>query len=190
MIKRTPIKRKTCKGENCLRYPTIGFSGWCWSCAPDEVKGKVKSKREQQQKVSNTRKVASNKLRLDDYKENVGLDLFFGNAAIELSKHPYCENCGEFIDERFYKAATAHVLPKRKVFGFPSVACNPLNKLFLGSGCGCHHEYDTSWDDASKMQIWSKVVLIFIELYPFIEEKEKKNIPEILRLHIPEKISQ
>ena len=108
------------------------------------------------------------------------LEIFFEIAAQELQFKPYCEECGEFIPSDYYRAATAHVIPKRKDFGFPSVATNPINKLFLGAGCGCHSKYDISWESASKMKIWPKAVVIFKKLYKFISESELKNIPDIL----------
>ena len=105
------------------------------------------------------------------------LQRYFAEAAKIISMRPYCENCGIFIPEKFYRAASAHVLPKRKEFGFPSVATNIENLLVLGPGCGCHSKYDSSWDKASTMNIWGKAVLIFKNLYPFIDKKEHKNIP-------------
>jgi hypothetical protein len=113
------------------------------------------------------------------------LQNFFREAEIELSKHPKCEECGANIPHIFYRASVAHVLPKRKEFGFPSVQSHPLNKLFLGSGCGCHKKYDDTWEAASKMKIWPKVIVIFQELYPFIHPSEHKNIPDVLRPYIP-----
>jgi len=107
------------------------------------------------------------------------MDLFWLTAEKELAAHPYCMECGEFIPPAFYRAATAHVLPKRKEYGFPSVAANLLNKIFLGAGCGCHNLYDNTWEDAAKMKVFPLAVSIFKKLYPFIHPSERKNIPEV-----------
>jgi len=102
----------------------------------------------------------------------------------ELAKNPICAECGAWIPPAFYRAAIAHVLPKRKEYGFPSVARHPLNKMFLGAGCGCHKKYDDTWEGASQMKIWSTAIIIFVEIYPFIHPDEYKNIPDILRPYI------
>jgi hypothetical protein len=91
-----------------------------------------------------------------------------------------CWECGVHIPATYFRAATAHVLPKRKEYGFPSVSVHPKNYLILGAGCGCHDRYDRSWEDASKMKIWGEAVKRFKEIYPFIKESEHKNIPEVL----------
>jgi len=88
----------------------------------------------------------------------------------------HCWNCGEFIHVAFARAATAHILPKRKNM-FPSVATHPENYLILGAGCGCHSEYDRSWDDASKMQVWPKVVERFLLIKDDI--KDATPIPDV-----------
>ena len=49
---------------------------------------------------------------------------------------------------------------------------------------GCHDRYDKTWEDASKMKVWPIAVAKFRLIYPFIDESEKKNIPEILRKEI------
>lgn len=115
-------------------------------------------------------------------KENsndVELDLWFRYMAIEMAKRPWCEECGAWIPPNFYRSATAHILPKKKEYGFPSVSTHPKNVLFLGAGCGCHNKTHR-WDKFSKMKVWPLAVAAFKEIYPFIAEEEKKNIPQIL----------
>ncbi len=110
---------------------------------------------------------------------------------------PKCENCGMeahwLLEEKYamiWRACQAHLLPKKKNFGFPSLRNNLDNHAVLfpswgGLLCGCHGWYDSSWYNASTMDIWPKAKEIIIEkLIPLVPEKEKKNIPEIL---IPEK---
>ncbi|MDB5200541.1 MAG: hypothetical protein JWO92_2504 [Chitinophagaceae bacterium] len=103
--------------------------------------------------------------------------------AIDKKECPYafthCQECGKIILKAFMRAAIAHVLPKKKN-QFPSVATHENNYIILGAGCGCHNKYDKSWDDASQMKVWPLAVSKFLEIYPFIASKEKKNIPDIL----------
>lgn len=90
-----------------------------------------------------------------------------------------CWNCGEVILKPFARTAIAHILPKRKN-QFPSVATQPMNYLILGAGCGCHNEFDTSWSDASKMQVWKKAVERFLIFQHAISAEEFKRLPEVL----------
>lgn len=90
----------------------------------------------------------------------------------------HCWNCGEFIPQPFIKAATAHVLPKRDN-QFPSVATHPVNYMILGAGCGCHNEYDRSWKDASKMQVWKIAIERLGLMYYDITPIERKKVPDV-----------
>lgn len=128
------------------------------------------------------------------------MDLYWLMAEKELAKHPYCMECGASIPKYLYiqqddgtrkvsinayRAATAHVLPKRERYGFPSVADNPINRLFLGSGCGCHNRFDASWQSASQMKVFPAAIEIFRQLYPLLDPAERKNIPDVFMPHIP-----
>lgn len=105
---------------------------------------------------------------------------------------PVCWECGMEAGwlktpgyEKIWKACQAHILPKKKSFGFPSIATNPINHMVLfpswgGHLCGCHGFYDSGWYNATTMKIWSKVLQRFKLLYPLIADNEKKNIPEAL----------
>lgn len=112
------------------------------------------------------------------------LQRYFAEAAKIISMNPYCMECGAFIPEAYYRAASAHVLPKRKEYGFPSVCTMIENLLVLGAGCGCHDKYDRTWEDAATMKVFPKAIEIFKFLYPFIHPSERKNIPEVLRQEI------
>lgn len=98
----------------------------------------------------------------------------------DVAANPFCQECKEPISKKYCRAAVAHCLPKRKEYGFPSLATNPINKLILGAGCGCHSRYDRSWEDAAKMKVWPLAVEIFKQLYHLIPANEKKNIPDLL----------
>lgn len=85
-----------------------------------------------------------------------------------------------------WRACQAHILPKKKVFGFPSIATHDDNHIVLfpswgGFLCGCHGFYDSNWYNATTMKIWPLVVETFkTKLYPLIRPNEQKNIPEQL----------
>lgn len=116
--------------------------------------------------------------------EGEGLPLWF-KVKMELNE-PRCAECGAYKPSlkqwpQGWKSCQAHLLPKKH---FKSISTHPLNCLVLGSGfsglCHCHDDYDHDWERASKMKIWPEVCRRFLILYPFIAEKEKKFIPEVL----------
>jgi hypothetical protein len=119
---------------------------------------------------------------------------------MEVSE-PVCAECGmradwlkeEQVDEKkrevyrlMWRACQAHILPKKKVYGFPSLATNMDNHIVLfpswgGHLCGCHGFYDSNWYNASTMKIWTDIVKTFTDkLNNLIPEAERKNIPEVL----------
>ena len=150
---------------------------------PKKLIKKVSDKR--QQKINEQREAAS---------ENA-LDLWFEKGMKECE--PVCAECGfraDWLKEEKYKeiwrACQAHILPKRKEYGFTSIAANNDNRIILfpswgGLLCGHHGYYDSNWYNASTMKIWPKVLeIIKDKLIPCIAEKEYKNIPEIILKHI------
>lgn len=187
------IIQKKCKC-GCGKYPTMGYQGYNADCRQDLKKDKLDKHKKKQAlagDLSSIRKLAAPAI--EDKIEDAQMSLYWMLAKRELAKNPKCMNCGAFIPEKIkqigkkfsldgYRCATAHVLPKRKEYGFPSVAANPINRLFLGSaigGCGCHDDYDSSWEKASTMKIWPLAVEIFKQLYPLIHPSERKSIPEV-----------
>lgn len=182
------IKKKMCKC-GCGKWPSVSYKGYNASCAPQEVKDMVMGKRRSTKTASLKR--ISLKLRADNYAgkgisrpeekvPRIALESFFDHVAKIIDLNPRCWECGKFIPKSFYRAASAHVLPKRKEYGFPSISANLDNYLVLGSGCGCHQKYDSSWEQAAKMKVWEKVVIKFKILYPLISPAEHKNIPDVL----------
>lgn len=68
---------------------------------------------------------------------------FFIRMAIKMPAN--CENCGQSFNAfslEDKRCVTAHILAKRKEYGFPSVADNDDNCIFLGTHCGCHDYFD------------------------------------------------
>lgn len=87
-----------------------------------------------------------------------------------------CDNCGKAIkyqlkskDTWVSRGAICHILPKSK---FPSIALN-INNYFVGC-LACHSDYDSSWDKASKMQVFALAKKKFKILKPLITESLTK----------------
>lgn len=142
--------------------------------------------------------IASEKAEREN-KTDVGLDKWFEERM--ATSEPVCAECGMRADwllepqedakksaayKLMWRACQAHILPKKKTYGFPSIATNPENHIILfpswgGHLCGCHGFYDSNWYNASTMKIWPQVLQTMKKkLLPFIAENEKKNIPEQL----------
>ncbi len=91
-----------------------------------------------------------------------------------------CWECGDWIIEAFFKHATAHILPKKKGM-FPSIATHPLNYMILGGACGCHNKWDSSWDNAVKMQVFPIAKTRYQQFAGAIAPAELERIPIIFR---------
>lgn len=192
------IKQKTCKC-GCGLMPTLGWSGFKMSHAPQELKDKQTKK---QVEKKNRAKLSdlSRKLHLaandkgNEIKLNgelpttlqAQLPMWFIDRMEKCE--PKCENCqktANFLKNpeyiRLWKSCQAHLLPKRH---FKSLQTYPLNGMVLGSGlsgmCNCHDNYDASWDKAAKMPIWDEVVRRFLIMYPLIQPDEHQYIPDVL----------
>jgi|ERR1700761_5593607 len=122
---------------------------------------------------------SSKKLTAEEKKVKDDLNEFYRLAAFDAPL--YCQECGEPLDcynEWDLRCCTAHILPKSKNnSGFPSIACHPINKLFLGKkNCYCHDQYDQKGAEfRSKMKIYP-VVLAAYEIL-----KEELTEPDIVR---------
>lgn len=79
-------------------------------------------------------------------------------------------------DKVAWHGSIAHVLGKKT---FPSVAIHPLNYLILEMYGGAHGQYDSSWENASKMKVWKIAVERFLRIEPDIAWEERKNIPDV-----------
>lgn len=76
-----------------------------------------------------------------------------------------------------WHGSVAHCLPKSD---FPSVATNPLNYMILKMWGGTHGQYDSSWENASKMKVWKHCCKIFNILYPLLTPEEKRKLPDVI----------
>jgi hypothetical protein len=96
-----------------------------------------------------------------------------------------CLHCGGRTcrdDDKLFKHSIAHILPKAV---FESVAHHPANWVELCFfGDSCHTNMDNGVLDMTDMNCWDAIVTRFQEMYPYIAQKERKHIPEILRQYI------
>ena len=200
---------KKCKC-GCNKWPTTGFQGYNADCRPDLKEEKIKQQKERAKKKNAAERtgralrvlaVTEPEVKADKVKM-AQMDLYWKSAANELRQNPYCQECGAWIPEKIkqigkkftlngYRCATAHVLPKKEEYGFPSIAHVLDNRIFLGAGCGCHAKYDRSWEDAATMKIWPIALEKIKKLIPLIDPKERKNIPDIILQELePNSINQ
>jgi hypothetical protein len=163
---------KEYKTGNCTRCPKTNTPGvkrgrdfLCISCAEFESTCKY---------MNNLRESRKNRygkmLTVSIDTEISNINDWYGMVAAYLAENPYCENCGAPIAEKYFRAASAHIIAKAL---FPSVSTHPLNFLALGSGCGCHSQWDSSIETASKMQCWSKGAGRFLQFEPYITERHR-----------------
>lgn len=177
------IKRKLCKHEGCGKMPQIGLNGYCYTHAPEDIKSRYKSKKDLQVKNRNAAKYTATKLRMDNYKEDKELELWFKIIRNKLTGKCEC-GCGKpssKFNDKFFKYSCAHLLPKKT---FKSIATHPMNYLELNAfGDSCHATFDNMGYEHCKMTkpaLWKIVVERFNIIYPSIAEAERKYIPEVL----------
>jgi hypothetical protein len=90
-----------------------------------------------------------------------------------------CQHCGgRSCRDQHFRSSIAHILPKRF---FKSVATHPLNWIEL---CfwnkSCHTNLDNNVLDITDLNCFDTVIERFIEMYPSIDRKERKYIPNAL----------
>ena len=112
------------------------------------------------------------------------LDIWFAERRKELKgKCDFCGGKTEKFNNETYRFSIAHLLAKREAM-FPSVATHPANYLELCYyGNSCHTNFDNSiitWELLKDSKEWDLIVGKFKEIYPFIDQCERKNIPSIL----------
>jgi len=186
------IQKKHCKC-GCGKYPSLGYSGYAYSCAPEEIKEKVGARKDFLRKQQNRRKAIAVKLRADNREkdETTGetyKELWFKARRIEMTGKCVC-GCGLSScknDDKYFRFSCAHVLAKSK---FESIALHPENCVELSYWNGCHSDFDNKgyeWVKIWKPKLWAIVVEKFKILYPFIDKKEYQFIPDALIPFIPE----
>lgn len=109
------------------------------------------------------------------------LNVFFASQILEIPTK--CENCPN--DIRYWKQVdprrlVAHILPKRPVGGFPTVAIHPKNRLFLCPDC--HTNFDNKGEDfAVNMEALPIIIERFQEFKHLLTESEMQRIPSYLK---------
>ena len=112
-------------------------------------------------------------------KENAKvLNTFFASQTLLIPD--LCEECGKPLpkgDTWMRRATIAHILPKREEYGFPSVACHPMNKIFLCIDC------HTNMDNLGSMFILKMKSLPIMKervkhLLPHLTPKELNKVPD------------
>jgi len=99
-----------------------------------------------------------------------------------------CQNCGGKTQafNTNYKNSIAHILPKAY---FKSVATHPSNSIELCFyGKSCHTNLDNKMLDLIEMACWDEIVTKFCIMYPSIDKKERRRIPNLLLQYIQTEI--
>lgn len=96
-----------------------------------------------------------------------------------------CKHCGGQScknDDLYFKHSICHILPKRL---FPSVATHPDNNVEL---CfwkkNCHGNMDNGILDLIDMNCFDEIIEKFIRIYPAIDKKERRHIPDALLQYV------
>ena len=177
------ITRKKCKC-GCHRYPTIGYAGYSYNCAPQELKDKIGTKKDVAAKNKAKKNALSRQLHTEQNKvSGAELNRWFEDRRKEMTGK--CANCGGSTckdNDVYYRFSICHLLPKAYV---PSVKTHPDNWLEL---CyfnnGCHPQMDNKLLDLIDMACWDSIVTKFVKIYPSIAPQERRRIPNVLLQYI------
>ena len=105
------------------------------------------------------------------------MNLFFASQIPDIPN--FCECCGDSLKwqkQNRFKSIIAHILPKRKVGGFPTVATHPKNRLFLCSSC--HSDFDNKGAEfATSMNCFDEMCERFLEFEHLLSEADKQRLP-------------
>lgn len=108
--------------------------------------------------------------------EQISSMRYFFEYHINKKWNPKCENCGYLLQD-MNKKNCAHILPKSI---FKSVAVNLDNEMDLCSTfdredgqMGCHERYDSSWEAARQMKVFSIAKQRYLKFKHLITESHK-----------------
>lgn len=111
------------------------------------------------------------------------LERWFESRRSEMTG--YCLHCGGKTakkDKVWYKSSICHILPKRL---FKSVATHPLNWIELCMwGNNCHGNMDNNTLDLIDMNCFDTIIKRFVTMYPEIDPKERRYIPDVLMQYV------
>lgn len=183
------IARKKCKC-GCSRYPTLGYAGYNYGCAPQEIKDKAGSKKDVARKNKNARNAAALKIKKqvrDSEGAEGGLkENWFAERRKQMTGA--CLFCGgktEASNDKTFRNSIAHLLPKKDgIGGVPSVKYHPDNWIELcWTGNSCHDNLDhamITWEMLRDSAEWDIIVEKFKKIYPFVAPQERRFVPELL----------
>lgn len=105
------------------------------------------------------------------------LSKFFDDALNAAPFH--CQECSADLRDSVLinpRTIVAHILKKDPKYGFPSVACNHNNKVYL---CySCHHKFDNKGEEyIVKMKIYPELVYLVGYLIPELPPIELARVP-------------
>lgn len=178
------IQKKMCKC-GCGKMPSLGYGGFRFSCAPQEILDKVGSKKEVARKNKNNRLALGRKLQtVQNVVSGAEMNRWFENRRKEMTG--VCANCRNKSckdSDEFYKFSICHILPKAYFGSIKTHEKNWLELCFWGEK-SCHSNLDNRMIDLINMACWDEIVTKFVAMYPEIAENEKKRIPQVLLNYI------
>ena len=153
-----------CRGKGCgIKVPILS-KGLCPMC------------RDKQRRKEGTKPIYKNKIKqISDKTKNKKeqkrdqLNTFFEYHYKQLVKNPYSIESGEFIPD-VTSANLAHVLPKRSIGGFPSVAAHKENCVYLS--LQEHNTFDKLLDERN----YSRLEELFPNSWEIICRKAEKML--------------
>jgi hypothetical protein len=152
------IKPKKCKcKEDCKKMPSMGFGGYYYSHAPQEIKD-----------ADNMR------LKMPEIKPQ---EQWYLDRRDEMTG--ICIECGlgtNVKDDKYYRWSVCHIVPKSLV---PSVATYEHNWIEL---CQHHHqEFDNTFDRAAAMKCFREAKMKFRLFQKLIPANELRKVnPHLL----------
>lgn len=160
------IKSKECR--ICHKIVPLFSRGRCQQC----------TKREDYKPL----KKVSDKIKETPKQDSRELQRWFEDRHNEMTG--ICAHCqkGSSKGTAQYKCSIAHILPKRL---FKSVATHSLNWIELCFwGESCHSNYDNYILDITELNCFDLVIERFLAMYPSIDKKERKYIPDVLMNYV------
>lgn len=97
-----------------------------------------------------------------------------------------CSNCGKPScknSDEYFRFSIAHILQKAYVKSVATHESNWIELCFWGEN-SCHSQMDNGMLDMTEMACWDQIVVKFQRMYPHIDPKEKRRIPDILKQYI------
>lgn len=169
------ITKKKCKC-GCNRYPSFGYAGYSYNCAPQEIKEKVGNRTKVAQKNKNNRLALGRKLH-EVQRNNDAQDKEVWFAMVRKKLVGVCQcGCGnksQKNDDMYFRHSCCHIFAKSK---FPTIQYHPLNYVERAFFGGCHGVLDdTSMDRWVNMADWCDIKEKFYILAPLLSDEERTS---------------